>query len=144
MDKLIFFTNVRADGGVRTGIELNDQTIFHQFIQGPRPTDPALDWFVDIVCESKNIPSDPPHAKSWLLVLAPVINQGLRELVGRFQLGLDEPSYPFSHRVKKAPAGTRITIKGSALRRIRATEIGGFLAQVLDAWEDSVSRLPAA
>jgi hypothetical protein len=41
MDKLLYFKNVRADGAIRTGIERNDERMFHSFIDGRKPRDLA-------------------------------------------------------------------------------------------------------
>ena len=144
MAKLVFFKNVRTDGGVRTGIEVDDHRYFHHFVDGRKPRDSALDWFVDIICEGRAIPKKPGELKAFLLQLGPYIRKGLQELAERLQAGLDEQPIPFSYSVKPAPAGLKVTIKGSAIRRIRAEDIAKNLLHTLERLEQDIGSLPAA
>jgi len=49
--EIAFFINARQDGGLRTGIDVNGETIWHHFIPGPEDADPALLWWVDVTCK---------------------------------------------------------------------------------------------
>ena len=51
MPNLTFYRQKRVDGGVRTGVELDGETVASLFEEGDPERDPALLWFVDLRCE---------------------------------------------------------------------------------------------
>jgi hypothetical protein len=65
---LTFYHQVRADGGVRTGIETDGAEILHSFTPGGEEDDPALLWYVDVECEGANLPRDGLAARDWFLI----------------------------------------------------------------------------
>ena len=69
---MLFFKNVRRDGGVRIGVEMDGERLFHSYVDGPEvesvgDENPALDWYLDIGFEGKAVPSDPDKVKKWLI-----------------------------------------------------------------------------
>jgi hypothetical protein len=142
--KIIFYKQVREDGGVRTGIEINDLTYFEQYDHAEDEYDPALTWYVDVRCEGDNLPTDPDEARKWLLDQAPVIQGGLQALAEKLHAGIDVDSEPLHWQVSDAPPGSRIRIVCSAARRNVALEMGSFLEQIAMSWVPRIQTLPVA
>jgi hypothetical protein len=52
-------------------LEHNGERLFHQFkegpeVKGPEDENPAIDWFIDLLFEGKQLPGDPEGLRSWL------------------------------------------------------------------------------
>lgn len=77
MTEIAFFINARQDGGLRTGIDVNGETIWHHFIPGPEDADPALLWWVDVTCKG-DLPSGPDAARQWMLDQSDLIRNALK------------------------------------------------------------------
>ena len=63
MTKLTFYRQGRKDGGIRTGVEVNDESVLGRFEEGDKETDSALDWYVDIRCSVSKLGNDPEDAR---------------------------------------------------------------------------------
>src|SRR5438874_10628438 len=94
MHTLSFYRQARQDGGVRTAIEVDSETTFHQFEPGSEESDPALLWYVDLRCEGEDLPSEPEDARKWLLANADLIKHGFRLLADKVAAGVDWSVYP--------------------------------------------------
>lgn len=143
MNKVVFFWNDRMDGGVHFGLVANDVLLFDELKDGSGESDPALNWFVDIKCESKSLPKGAAEIRNWILNLAPQINQALDALASKLEVGTDGDISPFSIKTKVSahPASVHIEVKGSALRTIRETQIAGHIMKVKKSWERELRRL---
>ncbi len=140
MAKVVFYRNARQDGGFRTGIEIDGQTAWHHFTAGKGEADPALNWWVDVRCEGKNVPSDPDAARDWLL------NEGNRiaEFVAQASQDIDPQGFgvglePFRREFKVR--GAQVAVVASAARRITAREMARVLAEIAKKWNDYVNKL---
>src|SRR5688572_19819247 len=96
MTQLRFYRQVRYDGGMRSGIGIDEQPVLHEFCAGSDESDPALLWYVDIDLEGSRLPSDPAEGRAWLLAHADAIRSGLRLAAQRLAIGLDDTgSWPY-------------------------------------------------
>src|SRR4051794_13461226 len=95
MGKLSFYRQARQDGGIRTAVELNEETVFHSFKKGAKEEDPALLWWVDLRCEGPGLPKDAAGARRWLITHAGLIKDGFGRLAEKLHAGLDVDIYPF-------------------------------------------------
>ena len=143
MTKVTFFRQKRADGGVRTGISVDDDTVLWSFGGSRGDYDPALLWYVDVRCEGK-LPAAPEAARDWLLAHAGVIEAGLEELAERLQAGLDIEAWPVLHPAKNSPKGVRITVACSAVRMPETRDIARVICGVARGFERHVTGLKAA
>jgi hypothetical protein len=144
MAELMYFKNVRRDGGVRIGVELDGERIFHSFQAGAGDEDPSIAWYVDVRCAGSGVPSTAAGVRTWLPTLAPYVRQGMTELATRLEVGIDEESFPVSHTVGNPPPGTMLSIHCSAIRSVRDDEIGRRLVEEAEHWEDEVRQLTGA
>jgi len=67
MPKLIFYRQKRYDQAIRTGVELDGETIAERYEEGGSEPDPGLLWYVDLRCEGSAIPDGFDEAAHWLL-----------------------------------------------------------------------------
>src|ERR1043166_6269077 len=106
MNKLLFYRQQRVDGGIRTGVEWNGETLLQRFDQG-QDADPALRWYVDLLFRGKALPTDHEEAQSWLGEQADWVRDCLEELCGEIEVGFDADVLP----LKRAYSDTRRGIK---------------------------------
>ena len=57
MHKLTFYHQKRRDGGLRTGVDFDDERVLERFEPGDLARDSALEWFVDIRCRGETLPA---------------------------------------------------------------------------------------
>lgn len=148
MNRILLFKNIRQDGGIRFGFDVNGVTLFEHFEEGNSEFDPALVWFLDVEIEYEGPPPGPlpQDWRTWFLSLASEINRGLDELADRLELGIDNDWLPFRHESTIAfsflgqniPA--KIRIKGSAQKRIRNTEVAEQIRQTRRSWVNDLTQ----
>ena len=139
MAKVVFFRNARQDGGFRTGIEVDGDTIWHHFVPGSEDADPALLWWVDVTCEG-DLPSDPDAARQWMLSQADLVRSYLKQAADDIDpVGFDVELQPF--RRNYISGGVRVEIATSAHRRIEAREMGAVLRDLSDRWGELLQEL---
>src|SRR6266478_690115 len=126
MHSITFFKNVRKDGGIHVGLEADGLLIFDDLREGPSDPDPALNWYLDIQCETQKIPESSENIRNWLLGLSLGINGALDELAKELEIGMDGGVYPFHQKTQirsNSSDAINLEIKGTAIRSIRAPEI---------------------
>ena len=143
MAAVTFYKQVRADGGVRVGIEIDGSIVFHQFDKGTEEFDHALVWHIDVRCEGKPVPGTPEEARHWLLQVAPIVKKGLHDLATDLEVGLDIEPYPLRRSVAAAPANSTITIVCSAVHRLSGLQIAQELKKLATQWDKVVRKLPS-
>jgi hypothetical protein len=144
MATIWYYKNGRFDGGIRTGLDINDDRVFQRFVPGSEPEDPALEWFVDIKCEGPTLPTDPDIARDWFLAHVPLFQQRLEEVADRLDVGIDELSLPFVKSWPDADQGVAVQVRCSAIRRLSGLEIAHRLRTVASELEADVRSLPPA
>ena len=143
MSKLSFYQQERLDGGVRTAITADDDTILHHFESGPDDDDPVLAWYVDVRCEGSRLPAEAAEAKEWFLRHAAVIRQGLRAVADELRAGIDVHAWPLQRPIKGGPRGVAIKIVCSVHRRQDALDMAKILGDLATHWEERIKGLTA-
>ncbi len=143
MPKIAFYHQERFDGGVRAGLGLDDRTVLHRFEPGREPSDPALEWYVDVVVKGRGLPTSPDEARAWLIEHADFIRNGLSGGAERLEVGLDTDGegWPFRWQLAGSPQGVEAFAVVSAVRRLKEGELARRLQRVAEEWEDSLRRL---
>lgn len=141
MSKIVFFRQSRADGGVRTGLDIDEETILQRFEDGTGEVDPVLTWFVDLRCEGVSLPHETEKAYQWLLAHSTVITDGFLALANVLDLGLDTDVYPLSWDIPNPPAGVRMSIVCSAMRKSSGRRMKSILREVAEHWVEYVDEL---
>jgi hypothetical protein len=142
MTKLTLYRQVRKDGGIRTGVEVNDEPVLGRFEQGDKETDSALDWYVDVRCSVSRLGNDPEDARRRLLEHAGAIQAALVTLAEELKVGMDFSSV-LRRKVTGTPSGIQIEIVCSAVRRTTGMEMARVLSELGSQWQELVRRLPA-
>jgi len=131
MSKLTFYVQQRVDGGRRTGIDVDGETVFNRFEESGEEFDPALVWYVDVRCVGE-LPSEPEQARQWFVEQREVLTGALRNLSNELQVGLDAGLWPRQRRVDAAPRGVEIVIVCSSLRGFATRDFGKILLRLAE------------
>lgn len=142
MSKLVFFRQARIDGGVRTGVDLGEISLLHDFEPGTDDEDPSLIWYVDIEFSGDDLPAHPDAARQWLLERAPQVSAALEQLSGELIAGIDFGAWPVRRDVGNGFGGASAVISCSAVRRVDCREIADHLRAVASDWVAIISHLP--
>lgn len=143
---ITFYRQMRRDGGVRSGVYIDDDSILHHFqpSNGHRhhSVDPKLDWWVDVRISGNDLPTRAASIRKWCLQKehAATIRQQLRQAANELGAGIDWANWP----VKIGPSvrkGLSVAVVCSAARRIEARELGCILAQMAESWESMIAKL---
>jgi hypothetical protein len=141
MGKIVFYRQARADGGMHTGVSVNEVTIVDS-LEGSGPLrDPVLLWYVDVRAEGPALPENPYAVRDWLVNNGPAIAKGLEREAERAAAGIDVDSWPASAAVEGFLRDTRVRIVYSAGRRARALEIASVLKDIAKGWHEIVGNL---
>lgn len=142
--ELIFYLQKRQDGGTRTAVALDDDTLLHRFETGQKPSDPALLWYVDVRCKGARLPIEPEKVRQWFLDQGPVIRKALSTLSEKLRAGVDLELWPLQWPVPGSPRGARMSIVCSAIRRMTLLDLARILTELRDEWETIIRNLPVA
>ena len=143
MATITFFRQAREDGGVRTGIETDDAVVWESFEPGESHDDPALSWYVDLRCESADLPEEADQVRKWLLENAAPICDAFRAAADKVRVGLDAQFEPFEFAIGPASSteATTMRIVCSAIRRLDARAMAGKLDEIAEHWEKLLRQL---
>jgi hypothetical protein len=142
MAKLIFYRQQRFDGAVRTGVELDGETIAERFEGGGVDSDPVLLWYIDLRCDGQGIPDDPNAAAQWLLDQSELIRDGFVRFAEKLRVGADLDLYSLTWSdFRDPPPEVRMMIACSAARRVDAREMSGKLIDVGENWDAIIRAL---
>jgi hypothetical protein len=140
MKTINFYRQARVDGGRRTGIDIDGETVLEKFEPGNEPEDSALLWFVDIRFSGNQLPGAADTAREWLLKRTPLIQAGVREVADELRAGIDF-SAPVSRDLARAGNGIHAKIFCSAMRRLPARDIAKALMDVSTHWASHLRKL---
>jgi len=146
MATLTFYRQARADGGLRTGIEVDGETLLEDYLPGSREHDPALLWYVDLRCEGDRLPAEPEAVRAWFLENSQMIQRGFAACADELKVGIDsfdQDFRPYERRIGQTPDGTVLRVVISAIRRIDARKIAVELRRIGAEWERSLRALPS-
>ena len=119
MPNLTFYRQARIDGGIRTGIELDGDTVFEHFEEGGPEPDPTLLWFVDLRCQGPGLPDDPRQARDWLIDHPDVIVTGFPVVrLNSRPGGMSTLILCLWSKFSGVPAGVDMTIACATNRRV--------------------------
>jgi hypothetical protein len=138
MASITFFQQARADGGVRTGIDVDGSTVLESFEEGAEEYDPTLLWYVDLRCKSDSLPKTGAGAQKWLREHSDVIRRGFRSAAEKVQVGFDHSIRPFEYSIPKPPPDAEMRVVVSAVRRMEARSMAGELRRIARQWESLI------
>lgn len=144
MSNLTFFRQTRNDGGIRTGVEVDDTLLLHCFEEGNDEDDPSIAWFIDLRFEGPEFSHEAEGARAFLLDRQNMICSALAKLAEELNAtGVDAGAWPLQRPLPAAGDGVSLTLVCSALRRLDGRHIGGRLTELASKWASIVSALPA-
>mgnify|MGYP005867575247 CR=1 FL=1 len=126
MAEVILFHQERADGGRRSGLVVDGETVLHGFLPGADEHDPALVWYVDVSLAT-SAPPTPTNALSWLDHHEDEIRNSLTRVADALNLGIDSYSMPAEFTYPGTDGTVRVTV--SAMRHVTGRQIGEKLRQ---------------
>jgi hypothetical protein len=139
MPTITFFRQARRDGGIRTGIDIDDQTVLSRF-EGAEDDDPTLLWYVDVRCAGPRLPRAAEAARQWLERNEKPIVTALEALAKRVPEGSDPSEWPLKLS-KRLPNGVTVIVACSAVRRAEARELADILRDVATRWRERIQSL---
>lgn len=137
MASISFYRQARADGGIRTGITVNDLEVMGSFAGNQADTDPSLLWFVDVTCVGR-LPMNRDAARNWLLENGAVISAKLDRLGTKLETGIDV-AWPITKT--ELEKGIKIKVTCSAIRRLDRYRIGKIVRRVARNFRSYVRNL---
>lgn len=139
MFSLTYYKQQREDGGVRTGIDANGDTILHRFEDGnAEEKSPALDWYVDVRCSIEA--EEVGDARIWFHQHHKLIDRALRMAADKLLAGVDFGGEPWLG-AEDREAGIRVAISCSAQRRVDALEMQRHIEEVRVGLLNDIDRL---
>ncbi len=135
-----FYQQQRLDGGVRTGMGLDDVQALHHFEKGSQEHDPALLWFVDLVFEGAKLPTEPEVARRWLQEQSGPIMRGLHNMAEELKLGMDDEDV-LQRRLTGLSGGVSGRVSVSALRRLPPGDLARKLNRLAKNWSKTLGAL---
>ena len=140
MKTINFYRQVRVDGGKRTGIEIDGETVLERFERGNKAENSALLWFVDIRCSGGDLPNEAEAAREWLLSKGSIIKKGVSDVANELQAGIDF-SAPIERRIPNVGKGITVRVFCSAIRRLTALDMAKALAEIGAHWTEFLKTL---
>jgi hypothetical protein len=142
MPTITFFTQTRQDGGVRSGVDVDETTALGLFRPGrSSEPDPALLWYVDVRCTGAGLPREGEAARRWLVRHMGQIRKAPEFAADEIPAGIDPGDWPFRREMKNGSSSTRILISCSAMRKIDARKLAAVLKGVANKWQETIESL---
>ncbi len=140
MNTITFYRQARVDGGMRTGVSVDDETVLHEFKRGKNDDNPALLWFVDVRFRGKGLPADPDDVREFLTAAAAKVKEALVAAADELSVGLDADVLPYvrEHEVQR---GVTLKVVCSANRRTTGLQIAKQIRQIASRWAELVQDL---
>lgn len=118
MPAITLYRQARFDGGVRTGIDIDGNSVLMDYSEGDSDDNPALLWYIDLRCEGETLPADPEEARKWLRRAAPAFKSALIAAADELRVGFDPEFHPFRRGIQLPQADAHAEIVVSAIRII--------------------------
>jgi hypothetical protein len=142
MAKLLFYRQKRFDGGIRTGLEIDDATLVEQFDPVPGEPDPYLRWYVDVKCEGPAVPADPDRAEDWFVERRDVLREKLLEYAKKIGHGVDVGLHSLNWNAQSLTGeDAQITIICSTADHQGARELPSILNDLAERWDEIMDSL---
>ena len=142
MSRFTLYRQLRNDGGLRTGLEMEDCPIWETTQPGPVEDDPALRWYVDLRGEGDGVPTDRESVREWLAAHVTIFAATLVQLAERFETGIDFGGWPVAFEVPGLPDDAAVSVVIHAARRVDALEIAAVLSELARSLPQLVARIP--
>ena len=143
MSEVTFYHTEREDNGRRTGLAVNGFTAdgMETVVPGQDDDfDPAIRWYVDVLCPVDDPPRNPMSLAIWFKVNGERIRVVLEEAAERFRAGIDQVGSPMSFEKDSADGPIRVSV--SAQRRYDARHVGEGIQKLLDTdWKEFVEKV---
>jgi len=136
MSEIAFYRQQRRDGGIRTGLALDQDTMWEHFLDGNNDSDPSLEWFVDVRIAGRRLPRSPREVQRWFLDHAGSMQEALRALADIVSVGIDANGWPFQWSAPVSPSGTKLKIVCSFTRRYPALDAARQLLDIAAHWSE--------
>lgn len=140
MPALSFYRQARADGGVRTGINVEGDLLLESFEPGGSEPDPALLWYVEIRCNGTALPTDREAVRQWFREQESSLKRALLALAEKLEVGSDE-TWPYQYAVPDGPTGTTVKIVCSAVRGLELGTLASVLRDIAKSWDHLLKQL---
>jgi len=142
MATITLYRQARFDGGLRTGIDVDGETIFEHYQPESGDSNPALLWYMDIRLSGDQLPSDPLEARDWLAANSEFFRGQLERIAEEnLEAGFDAELRPFRRRLEGCPEGCSGEVVISAVRRLEARDIAGHVRNLADHWGAVLAEL---
>jgi hypothetical protein len=146
MRRVSFFRQKRKDGGIRTGVDVGQDTVLSRFNAGAEESDPTLIWYVDVRAEGPTLPQTGEEAREWFVSQKEVVQQALVSFADELSTGLDVSDAPVKRVVSLGTGNgrkTTLSVVVSAVRRSEAIKLSKVLTDIARNWEAYVQDLVA-
>ena len=141
MTRIVFYRHERADGGLRTGIEVNGDGLFECFREGAAEHDPALLWYIDLEFEGDTLPHSSDAVREWLVDHSADVRRTIDSLSAEIAAGFDPELRPFRRAMQNWSGGVTLTVTVSAVDRIAARGMSQKLSEIAKGWNDALISL---
>ena len=147
MQTITFFRQVRKDGGIRTGVDLGQDTVLSRFDAGAAERDPALVWYVDVRAEGASLPATIEGARQWIVGHESTIRDKLLSMAEVYPAGVDSSEGPMASETTSTGRGrqkVKLTVYTAVNRREEATRMPTILRDIAAHLSVYVGGLTAA
>jgi hypothetical protein len=145
MPHLTFYRQKRIDGGIRTGLEIDQETIFEEFEEGGPESDPTLVWYADLRCDGPGVPGTEEAAWPWLLDHEERFVEGFMRCAGEYLTGIDPDAYPLLWSdFSNPPRDVSLTIAYSARRKLDGRAMAAVLTDIGEHWAERIRDMNPA
>jgi hypothetical protein len=135
------YRQLRRDGGIRMGVDVDGEIKLSHFQQGRRTRsnpDPALEWYVDVRFKGSRLPVEPELVREWLLKHEPSVSAATEELAASLPAGLDPDDWPVQREFRSG--SVRGAVVCSAVRRVSAQHISEMIRDLGVNWREYLAE----
>jgi hypothetical protein len=141
MAQLTFYQQQRADGGLRTGIDLDGQTLAECYVSGTEEADPALKWYIDLRYQGAELPTDADAARAWFQSREGECVSTLRQVAAELDTGLDHDALPYRKAFSSDKPDVKLEVAASAQNRITALQVAEHFRNLAVNWRANLESL---
>jgi hypothetical protein len=141
MNSLTYYRQKRVDGGLRSGIELNGESVGSDFVEGAADRDPGLLWYLDIRCRGRALPKTDGDAIQWFIDYADIIEDALKDASKKFIAGIDADAWPVQIPITALPKGVQGDIVCSSMRRVTGHDLASVLKFTATHWKRLIRQI---
>jgi hypothetical protein len=142
MTQLTFYQQQRVDGGLRTGIDLDGQTLAESYLSGEEETDPALKWYIDLRYRGANLPTDVDAVRNWFRSREAECVLTLQQVSEELTAGLDRDVLPYRKEfISSSTPDVKLEVATSAQNRIAALQVAEHFRNLAVNWRSNLESL---